>query len=263
MAAMNKVVAGTVIGWTFWFMWLTTYLAALSSSGQLAMNSGQSCLGLLSIVAALPLWKSKASGPWSCGAFTVLFAIGGIYASIQYRNVGLAFLYVPILFCLCFCIWCIAFSRRWLDANDLSFKTVVAEAIKSPEDGPDLAKLFARKGTTEDELENSPCAGVPGPDATENSGTSRSLLAFTAAKREADAVISPPDGAPAYDREGPLESKSQSVLSEAPPPIYPTQSRSTILAEELSKLADLWERGILSDEEFRRAKEIILGGSNA
>ncbi|MBV8380478.1 MAG: PspC domain-containing protein [Paucibacter sp.] len=34
-------------------------------------------------------------------------------------------------------------------------------------------------------------------------------------------------------------------------------------AEELSKLADLHQRGVLSDDEFARAKERVLGGSGA
>lgn len=261
MAAMNKVVAGTVIGWTFLFMWLTTYLAAFSSSRHLAVNSGESCLGLLSIVAALPLWKSKASGPWSCGAFNLMFAVAGIYASIQYRNVGLAFLYVPIVFCLCYCMWCIAFSRHWLDMNDRSFKAVAAEAVISPEGGPDLTKSFASKQTTEDELESLSSAGVPEPDVAENSAVGGSLFPVTPATRNTDFVTSLPENADFDDRENTRESKSESVLSEAAPPTDP--SRSPLLAEELSRLADLWERGILSDEEFRRAKEIILGGSHA
>jgi len=263
MAAMNKVVAGTVIGWTFWFMCLTTYLAALSSSRQLAVNSGQSCLGILSIVAALPLWKSKASGPWACGAFTVFFVIGGVFASIQYANISLAFLYLPILFCLFYCIWSAAFSRSWLGANDGSFKTDVAESIKSPEDGPDLARLFASAQTTEAEVESLSRAGVPDPDAAENSTKGGSLFAVTPATRSTDTVISLPETAPSDDREDTLESKSESVLSEAPPPKNPTQSGSLRLAEELSRLADLWERGALSDEEFRRAKDVILGRANA
>ncbi|MBV8605408.1 MAG: PspC domain-containing protein [Pelomonas sp.] len=34
-------------------------------------------------------------------------------------------------------------------------------------------------------------------------------------------------------------------------------------AEELSKLADLHERGVLNDDEFARAKERVLGGAGS
>ncbi|NEN04782.1 hypothetical protein G3T36_02760 [Diaminobutyricibacter tongyongensis] len=85
--------------------------------------------------------------------------------------------------------------------------------------------------------------------------------AVTAAVEHArTAGLSTPSASPAPASAAPASAPASAAPASAPPPsATPAPSTSSSTADELAKIADLHDRGALTDEEFAAAKAKILG----